>query len=164
MKTIAVGNFVGFEVTTIQEVVKAQACGLVIADKYGNDYNYEYEEEGEDGIWTSREPTDKEVFERITRDIADGDTLLAGFWLDTDKVQVVRQAAVTMQSDFHIGQEVYRMENNKIRKDTILSVHLCVSKQGRTNKYILMGAQGKYTDETLIFATKDELIKSLMEG
>lgn len=114
MKTIAVGNFVGFEITTIQEVVKAQACGLVITDKDGGDYHYEFEDEDENGDVFDREPTDKEVFDRIAEDIANGHTLVAGFWLDTDKVQVVPRAAITLQTDFHIGQEVYTMRNNKI--------------------------------------------------
>nr|WP_297656678.1 hypothetical protein [uncultured Prevotella sp.] len=114
MKTITIGNFVGFEITTIQEVVKAQACGLVITDKDGGDYHYEFEDEDENGDVFDREPTDKEVFDRIAEDIANGHTLVAGFWLDTDKVQVVPRAAITLQTDFHIGQEVYTMRNNKI--------------------------------------------------
>ena len=114
MKTITIGNFVGFEVTTIQEVVKAQACGLVITDKDGGDYHYEFEDKDENGDVFDREPTDKEVFDRIALDIANGHTLVAGFWLDTDKVQVVPRAAITLQTGFHIGQEVYTMRNNKI--------------------------------------------------
>ena len=94
MKTITIGNFVGFEITTIQEVVKAQACGLVITDKDGGDYHYEFEDEDENGDVFDREPTDKEVFDRIAEDIANGHTLVAGFWLDTDKVQVVPRAAI----------------------------------------------------------------------
>ena len=134
MKTIAVGNFVGFEITTIQEVVKAQACGLVITDKDGGDYHYEFEDEDENGDVLDREPTDKEVFDRIAEDIANGHTLVAGFWLDTDKVQVVPRAAITLQTDFHIGQEVYAMRNNKIIEGKI--VHLSLTRSADNKKLL----------------------------
>ena len=124
MNTIAVGNFVGFEVTTIQDVVKAQACGLVITDKDGNEYTYDIEEEDENGEYFDREPTDKEVFDRIAQDIAHGNTLVAGFWLDTDKVQIVPRANLTLQTDFYIGQKVYTIRDNKVTKVVIKHVWL----------------------------------------
>ena len=213
MNTIAVGNFVGFEVTTIQDVVKAQACGLVITDKDGYEYTYDIEEEDENGEYFDREPTDKEVFDRIVQDIAHGNTLVAGFWLDTDKVQVVPRAAITLQTDFYIGQKVYAMRNNKIIEGKI--VHLTLTRSADNNKFfadyksrdlgedvfhivasginpnftnyycfdnrgiledklkralndnqVLLNVGNQYIaygfDE--IFATKDELVKHLMEG
>ena len=213
MKTITIGNFVGFEVTTIQEVVKAQACGLVITDKDGGDYHYEFEDKDENGDVFDREPTDKEVFDRIALDIANGHTLVAGFWLDTDKVQVVPRAAITLQTDFYIGQKVYAMRNNKIIEGKI--VHLTLTRSADNNKFfadyksrslgenvfhivasginpnftnyygfdnkgiledklkralndnrVLLEVENQYIaygfDE--IFATKDELVKHLMEG
>ena len=213
MKTITIGNFVGFEITTIQEVVKAQACGLVITDKDGGDYHYEFEDEDENGDVFDREPTDKEVFDRIAEDIANGHTLVAGFWLDTDKVQVVPRAAITLQTDFYIGQKVYAMRNNKIIEGAI--VHLTLTRSADNNKFfadyksrdlgedvfhivasginpnftnyycfdnrgiledklkralndnqVLLNVGNQYIaygfDE--IFATKDELVKHLMEG
>ena len=213
MKTITIGNFVGFEITTIQEVVKAQACGLVITDKDGGDYYYEFEDKDENGDVFDREPTDKEVFDRIAQDIAHGNTLVAGFWLDTDKVQVVPRAAITLQTDFYIGQKVYAMRNNKIIEGAI--VHLTLTRSADNNKFfadyksrslgenvfhivasginpnftnyygfdnkgiledklkralndnrVLLEVENQYIaygfDE--IFATKDELVKHLMEG
>ena len=213
MKTITIGNFVGFEVTTIQEVVKAQACGLVITDKDGGDYYYEFEDKDENGDVFDREPTDKEVFDRIAQDIAHGNTLVAGFWLDTDKVQVVPRAAITLQTDFYIGQKVYAMRNNKIIEGAI--VHLTLTRSADNNKFfadyksrslgenvfhivasginpnftnyygfdnkgiledklkralndnrVLLEVENQYIaygfDE--IFATKNELVKHLMEG
>ena len=213
MKTITIGNFVGFEVTTIQEVVKAQACGLVITDKDGGDYHYEFEDKDENGDVFDREPTDKEVFDRIALDIANGHTLVAGFWLDTDKVQVVPRAAITLQTDFYIGQKVYAMRNNKIIEGKIIHLSLTRSSDNKklladyksrslgenvfhivasginpnfTNYYcfdnrgiledklkralndnrVLLETENQYIaygfDE--IFATKDELVKHLMEG
>ena len=209
MKTITIGNFVGFEITTIQEVVKAQACGLVITDKDGGDYHYEFEDEDENGDVLDREPTDKEVFDRIAEDIANGHTLVAGFWLDTDKVQVVPRAAITLQTDFHIGQEVYTMRNNKIIEakvhrlwltqggetyfentdylvsDIVREMHNCVTtlsankatlnyigsriddyKAMEENMAYLVNKEKKlYKLVKLsdVFATKEELVKHLME-
>ena len=129
MKTIAVGNFVGFEVSTIQEVVKAQACGLAITDKDANTYDYYFSEENEDGEYIDRDPTDQEVFNKIAEDIKNGNTLLAGFWLDTDKYQIVPTAATTLQSNFHVGQEVYTMRGNKIVKAELTHIWLSLGKQ-----------------------------------
>lgn len=130
MKTIALSNFVGFEVSTIQEVVKAQACGLVIMDKDMNGYDYPYEYQDEEGEWTESDPTEQQVFERIAEDIKDGKTLLAGFFLDTDKYNIVPSKQTTMQTDFYVGQEVFTMKGNKVIKARIQ--RLWLSRGGET--------------------------------
>ena len=169
MKTIAVGNFVGFEVTTIQEVVKAQACGLVITDKDGGDYHYEFEDEDENGDVFDREPTDKEVFDRIAEDIANGHTLVAGFWLDTDKVQVVPRAAITLQTDFHIGQKVYTIRDNKVTKVVIKHVWLFRGEGSslRSSKDITIDICSEFYNRcssvAANFATKDYITKQIEE-
>lgn len=70
-------NLVGFEVYTIQDVVKAQAAGLELINKDGIGYDYSVVIEDEDGEDAEREPTEQEVFERITKDLAEGDEVYA---------------------------------------------------------------------------------------
>ena len=67
-------NLVGIEVHTIQDVVKAQAAGLNLLNKDGLGYEYEVinEESGEE-----REPTEQEIFDRIAKALADGETVHA---------------------------------------------------------------------------------------
>lgn len=63
-------NFVGVEINTIQDVVKAQAAGLKLVDKEGWEYSIytiDDEETGEE-----REPTEQEIFEHITKDLSEG--------------------------------------------------------------------------------------------
>lgn len=69
-KAVRMGiNLVGVEINTIQDVVKAQAAGLELVDKdgWGYDYTTDDEETGEEV-----DPTEKEIFDRISKDIADG--------------------------------------------------------------------------------------------
>lgn len=167
MNTIAVGNFVGFEVTTIQDVVKAQACGLVITDKDGNEYTYDIEEEDENGEYFDREPTDKEVFDRIAQDIAHGNTLVAGFWLDTDKVQIVPRANLTLQTDFYIGQKVYTIRDNKVTKVVIKHVWLSRGEDSSlsSSKDITIDICSEFYNRcssvAANFATKDYITKQI---
>ena len=63
-------NLVGVEIYTIQDVVKAQAAGLKLINKDGIGYDYSVVIEDEDGEDAEREPTEQEVFERITKDLA----------------------------------------------------------------------------------------------
>lgn len=130
MNTIALSNFVGFEVSTIQEVVKAQSCGLVIMDKDMNGYDYEYEYQGEDGKYYTTDPTEQQIFNRIAEDIKDGKTLLAGFYLDTDKYQIVPRKQTTMQTNFYVGQEVFTMNHNSVIKARVQ--RLWLSRGGET--------------------------------
>lgn len=156
-------NTIGMEVKTIADVIKAQELGLHITDKEGNEYNYYVTYEDDNGDECEREPTDDEVFERISEDLKNGNQLYASMYLDGKKWEVNERKGVTLQSDFHVGQEIYIMRDNKITKDKILYINLVVGAKGHQNKYILNGAQGKYTDEKYIFATKEELVKSLIE-
>ena len=74
-------NLVGVEINTIQDVVKAQAAGLELVNKDGWGYNYttDDEETGEEV-----EPTEKEIFDRITKDIAEGKEVYACMILADD--------------------------------------------------------------------------------
>lgn len=172
MKTIDVffrgNNFVGRELENVQDLVKALAAGMDIANIDGCGYSTfgEKEVEDEDGNtqYEEYEKSEQELFEEMKSDLEDGYKVYAGFFLGWEDYQIYPTAATTLQSDFYVGQEVYRMDNNKIVKDEILYINLIKGEKGIEKKYILMGAQGRYTDEKYIFKTKEELVKSLMEG
>lgn len=103
-------NVVGVRVENIQDVVKAHAVGLFITNENGYGYDYHIEDE-KDGV--EREPTEHEVFERIARDIADGNKVYACMKLSQD-LCVMEDTNTTIQSDFYVGQKVYTMHKNKI--------------------------------------------------
>ena len=115
-------NLVGVEVNSIQDVVKAQAAGLVFLNKDGlNYYDYyqvEDEETGED-----REPTEQEVFDRIAKDLADDKEVYACMHI-ADDWRVVTNTSTNLQSKFGIGQIVYTMHENKIVQGEIIYLAL----------------------------------------
>lgn len=159
-KAVRMGdNLVGVEVNTIQDVVKAQAAGLELVDKdgWGYDYTTDDEETGEEV-----EPTEKEIFDRITKDIADGKEVYACMTLANDWC-VQENAKTTMRTNFYVGQEVYLMRDNKIAKDKILRINLVKDKESEYCKLVLMGDQAHYTKGGYVFATKEELVEYLMK-
>lgn len=151
-------NLVGVEINTIQDVVKAQAAGLELVDKdgWGYDYTTDDEETGEEV-----EPTEKEIFDRISKDIADGKEVYACMTLSNDWC-VQENAKTTMRTNFYVGQEVYLMRNNKIVTDEIIYIDLVKSKNGEECKLVLGGDQGHYTKAKFVFPSKEKLIESLM--
>lgn len=152
-------NLVGFEVYTIQDVVKAQAAGLSLLNKNGLGYEYEVinEESGEE-----REPTEQEVFERITKDLAEGDEVYACMRI-ADDWSVQEKAATTMRTNFYVGQKVYLMRHNKIVEDEITYIDLVKGGGMEVCKLVLDGNQGHFTNANLVFATKQELVDSLLK-
>lgn len=152
-------NLVGFEVYTIQDVVKAQAAGLSLLNKNGLGYEYEVinEESGEE-----REPTEQEVFERITKDLAEGDEVYACMRI-ADDWSVQEKAATTMRTNFYVGQKVYLMRDNKIVEDEIIYIDLVKGGGIEACKLVLDGNQGHFTKANLVFATKQELVDSLLK-
>ena len=152
-------NLVGFEVNTIQDVVKAQAAGLSLLNKDGLGYEYEVinEESGEE-----REPTEQEVFERITKDLAEGDEVYACMGI-ADDWSVQEKAATTMRTNFYVGQKVYLMRDNKIVADEIIYINMVIGGGMEVCKLVLGGNQGHYIKANLVFATKQELVESLMK-
>lgn len=151
-------NLVGIEVHTIQDVVKAQAAGLVFVNKDGIGYEYwiEDEESGEE-----REPTEQEIFNRIAKDLAEDSEVYACMYIANDWC-VQKRAATTMRTNFYVGQEVYLMRNNKIVTDEIIYIDLVKSKNGEECKLVLGGDQGHYTKAKFVFPSKEKLIESLM--
>ena len=154
-------NLVGVEIYTIQDVVKAQAAGLKLINKDGIGYDYSVVIEDEDGEDAEREPTEQEVFERITKDLAEGDEVYACMGI-ADDWSVQEKAATTMRTNFYVGQKVYLMRDNKIVEDEIIYISLVRSKQGDERKFLLGGDQGRYMKSNQVFVTKQDLVNSLM--
>lgn len=120
-KAVKMGsNLVGVEINTIQDVVKAQAAGLELVNKDGWGYNYTTndEETGEEV-----EPTEKEIFDRITKDIAEGKEVYACMIL-ADDWRVQRNAKTNLLCDFYLHQHVYTMHENKIVEGEIVYLSL----------------------------------------
>lgn len=152
-------NLVGVEINTIQDVVKAQAAGLNLLNKDGLGYKYEVIN-GESG--EEREPTEQEVFNRINKDLSEGNEVYACMFIG-DGWCVQEKAATTMRTNFYVGQKVYLMRDNKIVEDEIIYINMVIGGGMEVCKLVLDGNQGHYIKANLVFATKQELVESLMK-
>lgn len=135
-KAVRMGNnLVGVEINTIQDVVKAQAAGLELVDKdgWGYDYTTDDEETGEEV-----DPTEKEIFDRITKDIADGKEVYACMILANDWC-VQRNAKTNLLCDFYLHQHVYTMHENKIVEGEIVYLSLAQGSLGTDAANALYG-------------------------
>lgn len=153
-------NFVGVEINTIQDVVKAQAAGLKFVDKEGlgyDVYTIDDEETGEE-----REPTEQEIFERITKDLSEGKKVYACMELSSDW-EVQERAKTHLTTNFYVNQQVYLLRNNKIAEKTITRIILEKNNEGKEICKLLLGCDSAYTKGTDVFATKEELVESLMK-
>ncbi len=152
-------NMVGVEVLNIQDVVKAQAAGLELVDKegWGYDYTTDDEETGEEV-----EPTEQEIFERITKDLAEGKEVYACMIL-SDDFDVQEHAKTNLKTNFYVGQQVFLMRDNKIAEDEIIRINLVKGRDEEYCKLVLMGDQAHYTKGGYVFATKEELVEYLMK-
>ena len=75
----------------------------------------------------------------------------------------VRETSITiMHTNFFIGQKVYLLRDNKIVEDEIIYISLVRSKHGDECKFVLGGDQGHYIKSNQVFATKQDLVNSLM--
>lgn len=152
-------NMVGVEINTIQDVVKAQAAGLKFVDKEGwgyDVYTIDDEETGEE-----REPTEQEIFEHITKDLSEGKEVYACMELSSDW-EVQERANTNLKTNFYVGQQVFIMRDNKIAEKTITRVILEDSKDKECCK-LLLKYDNEYTKDRDVFATKEELVESLMK-
>lgn len=128
-------NLVGVEINTIQDVVKAQAAGLELVDKEGwgyDDYTI-VDESGEE-----RSPTEREFFDRITKDLADGKEVYACMILAND-FRVQRNAKTSLLCDFYLHQNVYTMHENKIVEGEIVYLSLANGSLGNDAESALYG-------------------------
>ncbi len=153
------GNYVGVEVKSIQDVVKAQAAGLIITDESGCRYNYWNvdEETGEE-----REPTEQEIFDRIAKALAEGETVHACMEI-MDGLYIAKKYNTVMHTDFYVGQKVYLLRDNKIVEDEIIYINMVIGGGMEVCKLVLDGNQGHYIKANLVFATKQELVDSLLK-
>lgn len=151
-------NMVGVEVLNIQDVVKAQAAGLELVDKegWGYDYTTDDEETGEEV-----EPTEQEIFERITKDLAEGKEVYACMIL-SDDFDVQEHAKTNLKTNFYVGQHVYLMRDNKIAEKTISRISIEKNGEKEVCK-LLLAHDNMYTKGVDVFATKEELVESLMK-
>ena len=152
-------NFVGVEINTIQDVVKAQAAGLKLVDKEGWEYSIytiEDEETGEE-----REPTEQEIFEHITEDLSKGKEVYACMELSYDW-EVQERAKTHLKTNFYVGQQVFLMRDNKIAEKTISRIIIEKNEDKEVCK-LLLNYDSKYTNGVDVFATKEELVESLMK-
>ena len=152
-------SMVGVEVLNIQDVVKAQAAGLELVDKEGLryvDYIIEDEETGEE-----REPTEQEIFEHITKDLSEGKEVYACMELSYDW-EVQERAKTHLKTNFYVGQQVFLMRDNKIAEKTISRIIIEKNEDKEVCK-LLLAYDNAYTNGVDVFATKEELVESLMK-
>lgn len=128
-------NLVGVEINTIQDVVKAQAAGLELVDKEGwgyDDYTI-VDESGEE-----RSPTEREFFDRIAKDLAEGKEVYACMQIAND-FRVQRNAKTNLLCDFYLHQNVYTMHENKIVEGEIVYLSLANGSLGNDAASALYG-------------------------
>lgn len=155
------GHMVGVEVENIQDVVKAQEIGFYLSDEQGNGYDYTIMREDEEGNEVECEPTEQEIFERVSAALADGEKVYACMTLSPDW-DVQRHANTHLKTNFYVGQQVFLMRDNKIAEKTITRVILEDSKEKECCK-LLLKYDNAYTKDRDVFATKEELVESLMK-
>ena len=156
------GHMVGVEVENIQDVVKAQEIGFYLSDEQGNGYDYTIMREDEEVNEVECEPTEQEIFERVSTALADGEKVYACMTLSPDW-DVQRHANTHLKTNFYVGQTIYLMRDNKIAEDKIIRIYLVKDKDEEECKLVLMGDQAHYTKGKFVFATKEELAESLMK-
>ena len=76
---------------------------------------------------------------------------------------VQKRAVTTMRTNFYVGQKVYLMRDNKIVEDEIIYIDMVIGGGKEVCKLVLDGNQGHYIKGNLVFATKQELVESLLK-
>lgn len=155
------GHMVGVEVENIQDVVKAQEIGFYLSDEQGNGYDYTIMREDEEGNEVECEPTEQEIFERVSTALADGEKVYACMTLTPDW-DVQRHANTHLKTNFYVGQQVFLLRDNKIAEKTITRIVL-LKNEDKEVCNVLLGCDSAYTKGTDVFATKEELVESLLK-
>ncbi len=156
------GHLVGVEVENIQDVVKAQEIGFYLSDEQGNGYDYTIMREDEEGNEVECEPTEQEIFERVSTALADGEKVYACMTLSPDW-DVQRYANTHLKTNFYVGQQVFLLRDNKIAEKTISRIILEKNNEGKEICKLLLGCDSAYTKGTDVFSTKEELVESLLK-
>ncbi len=128
-------NMVGVEVLNIQDVVKAQAAGLELVDKEGWGYDGTIVDDETD---EERDPTEQEIFERITKDLAEGKEVYACMILSED-FDVQEHTKTNLKTNFYVHQIVYTMHENKIVEGEIVYLSLAYGSLGTDAANALYG-------------------------
>lgn len=155
------GHMVGVEVENIQDVVKAQEIGFYLSDEQGNGYDYTIMREDEEGNEVECEPTEQEIFERVSTALADGEKVYACMTLSPD-LDVQRHANTHLRTNFYVGQQVFTMRNNEIAEMKISRIIIEKNEDKEVCK-LLLGYDSTYTKGVYVFATKEELVESLLK-
>lgn len=155
------GHMVGVEVENIQDVVKAQEIGFYLSDEQGNGYDYTIMREDEEGNEVECEPTEQEIFERVSTALADGEKVYACMTLSPDW-DVQRHAKTHLKTNFYVGQQVFLLRDNKIAEKTITRVIL-EKEKGKECCKLLLEYDNAYTKGVDVFTTKEELVESLLK-
>lgn len=116
-------NEVGFELTSVQDVLNALSLGMSIIDE--NECYLDADREGgEDGF--ERPATTDEIIEDAQTAFRAGGKIYAVIPVPTDKTVISRKQTL-LSSGFGVGQEVYAMRNDKIitGKIVYLSLSIC---------------------------------------
>lgn len=120
MKTATyLGNSViGFELSNIAEVIKAQAADLTICNEFGEVYNCVYYT-NEEGVECTKALTEEDTLERIADDLKEHNHEVYACVLLDDEYKICPNRNTTLQSNFSAGMKVYTMCDNKIIEATI---------------------------------------------
>lgn len=122
--TEAKGNQVAFIAQDINEVIKAHECGLVVWDEAAwesgsSGFNEHYEsDDAEEPILDSL----AEVVTTANTMFAHGVKIYCGSWLEGFKT--TPNGGTNIRSEFHIGQFVYTVRDNKIKQCKIRGLRL----------------------------------------
>jgi hypothetical protein len=135
--------------------LKAQEIGFYLSDEQGNGYDYTIMREDEEGNEVECEPTEQEIFERVSTALADGDKVYACMTLSPDW-DVQRYANTHLRTNFYVGQQVLIAEM-KISRITI------EKNEDKEVCKLLLGYDSTYTKGVDVFATKEELVESLLK-
>lgn len=155
------GHMVGVEVENIQDVVKAQEIGFYFSDEQGSGYDYTIMREDEEGNEVECEPTEQEIFERVSTALADGEKVFACMTLSPDW-DIQKYANTNLKTNFFVGQQVFLLRDNKIAEKTISRIIL-EKNEDREYCKVLLRDDNAYTKGTDVFATKQELVENLMK-
>lgn len=111
-------SVIGFKLSNIAEVIKAQAAGMTICNEFAEVYNNIYYT-NEEGVECTKTLTEEDTLERIADDLKECNHEVYACVLLDDEYKICLNRSTTLQSNFSVGMKVYTMDNNKIVEATI---------------------------------------------
>lgn len=113
MKTKYFNGSIGFEVTDTADAAMSQKLGLALCDSQGYFFDFEVDDEDEDGNAIERDPTEEEKLNRAIEELKEGRSVYATMLPPTGYL-VAPDKATMLTCDFRVGQKIYTMHDNKI--------------------------------------------------